>query len=350
MGVPKNFRKSLDLYKPKVGVPRRQEILDGIANQGTHLPRPVDYEDMDEAFINFVNKDLELVVDGERVPVIFLTLQRWKEFARTWKFSDLHKDIKLPFITIVRQPNPQVGSNQNNWYNIPGRRNYVYMKVPTWDGNRKGMDIYKIPQPTSVDITYEVRFFTNRMRELNEMNEMVQVEFDSRQGYIYPNGHPMPIHLEDIGDESNISNFQERRFYVQPYEFKLLGHILREEDMEVKPAINRAMVMLEVSDTPAKPTMKVKADKENSLITYNFIFKPQAESQMSFNAEFDLKFSSIVNVENISNIRITVNGTEVFNGIVLPNPIIINANDNIRIETTRNELLTGKFTILGELL
>jgi hypothetical protein len=350
MGVPKNFRKSLDLIKSKVGPERRQEILDGIANQGTYLPRPVDYADMDSSFIEFVNKDLELIIDGKRVPVIFLTLQRWKEFARTWKFSDIHKDIKLPFITIVRQPNPQVGTNQNNWWNIPGRRNYVYMKVPTWDGNRKGMDIYKIPQPTSVDITYEVRFFTNRMKELNEMNELVQVEFDSRQAYVYPNGHPMPIHLESIGDESNISNFQERRFYVQPFEFKLLGHILREEDMEVKPAINRALVLAEISDTPQRPTMKAKADKDNSLITYNFVFKQFAENSFTFNAEYDLKLKEIVNVENISNIRITVNGSEVFNGIVLNNPIVVNAGDTIGIEVTRNEILSGKFTMFGELV
>jgi hypothetical protein len=286
MGAPKNYRKNINLYKDKFGFERRQEILDGIANQGTYLPRGIGYEDMDSSFIEFVNKDLELVINGEVVPVIFLTLQRWNEFTRTWKFTGTHKDIKLPFITIVRQPNPQVGTNQNNWYNIPGRQNWVYYKVPTWDGNRKGMDIYKIPQPTSVDITYEVRFFTNRMRDLNAFNELVQVEFDSRQFYINPNGHPMPIHLESIGDESNISNFQERRFYVQPFEFKLLGHILREEDMEVKPAINRALVLAEVSETPQKPALKVKADKENSLITYNMIFKPLSDSEFTFTAEY----------------------------------------------------------------
>jgi hypothetical protein len=44
----------------------------------------------------------------------------------------------------------------------------------TWDGARKGFDVYKVPQPTSVDMTYEVRIFTNRMKDLNKFNRKVQ--------------------------------------------------------------------------------------------------------------------------------------------------------------------------------
>jgi hypothetical protein len=63
-----------------------------------------------------------------------------------------------------------------------------------------------------------------------------------------------------------------------------------------------------------------------------------------------LKFKEIANVENISNIVINVNGTDVFSGVVLGTPIVISARDTVKITTTRNELLTSKFTIFGELL
>ena len=46
-----------------------------------------------------------------KVPVIFLSIQRWAEFAKTWQFSDENKNIKMPFITIVRKPDAQVGTN-----------------------------------------------------------------------------------------------------------------------------------------------------------------------------------------------------------------------------------------------
>ena len=57
MALPKGFIKNLKLTTPKVGVERRQEILDGIADQGTFLPRGVSYEDIDSSFIEFAEKD-----------------------------------------------------------------------------------------------------------------------------------------------------------------------------------------------------------------------------------------------------------------------------------------------------
>ncbi len=255
MALPKGFRNNIRLTSPNVGVQRRQDLLDNIADDGTFLPRGVHYQDMDETFINFVNKELRIEIDGEEVPVLFLTLQRYSEFTKTWKFTDEYKNIKIPFITIVRKPDPQVGTNQAGLYNIPGRPTFTYYKVPTNDGARVGVDLYKIPQPTSVDITYEVRMFTNKMSDLNLLNEKVQKKFQSRQAYIWPKGHPMPVTLEGIGDESNIDDFENRRFYVQPFEMLLAGYILDEEDFEIMPTINRAMVMSEliVSDGVTTP-------------------------------------------------------------------------------------------------
>lgn len=246
MALPKGFRNNIRLTSPNIGVPRRQELLDNIADDGTFLPRGVHYKDIDETFIEFVNKELNIEIDGQQVPVIFLTIQRYSEFTKTWKFTDEYKNIKIPFITIVRKPDVQVGTNYNGLYNIPGRPTFTYYKVPTNDGARVGIDLYKVPQPTSVDISYEVRLFTNKMSDLNLLNSKIQKKFQSRQAYVWPKGHPMPVMLESIGDESNIDDFENRRFYVQPFEMLLAGYILDEDDFEVVPTINRAMVMSEI--------------------------------------------------------------------------------------------------------
>lgn len=245
MAVPKGFRKDINIGRQPYGFEQRQGYLDDISHKGTFLPRGVMYEDMDTSFIEFVENDLQISIDGEKVPVLFLTLQRWSEFSKTWQFSDKYRDIKMPFITIVRQPNPQPGKNQAGLFNIPGRRTYTYLKVPTFEGGRTGIDTYKIPQPTSVDLIYEVRLFCNRMRDLNKLNQLVQKTFQSRQHYIRVNGHPMPIHLENVGDESNIDDFENRRFYVQPFEMTLYGYILDEADFQVIPTVNRAFIVTE---------------------------------------------------------------------------------------------------------
>lgn len=252
MAYPKGFKKNIKLIKDKVGFDKRQEILDDISDKGTFLPRGVMYEDMDSSFVNFIENDMKLIIDGETVPVIFLTIQRWSEFSKTWQHADKYKDIKIPFITIVRRPNPQVGNNQAGLFNIPGRKTYTYMKVPTFEGGRKGSDVYKIPQPTSVDITYDVRIFCNKMRDLNKFNVKIQQTFNAIQHYIKVNGHPMPLLLESIGDESNINDFENRRFYIQPYEIKLEGYVLDEDQFEVIPEINRTLFIVETSNEQPK--------------------------------------------------------------------------------------------------
>jgi hypothetical protein len=237
--LPRGFKKNVKFIKQKIGPEKRQDMLDDIDYKGTYLPKGVEYEDIDSTFIDFVNEGLHFELDGDSVPVIFLTIQKWTEFSSTWEFSDKFKNIKMPFVTIVRQPDIQVGTNQAGIWNIPGHKLYTYIKIPSFEGGRKGIDTYKIPQPTSVDVTYEVRLFCNRMRDLNKYHKIIQTTFNSRQYYISVKGHPMPIHLENIGDESQM-DFDKRRFYVQNFEMKVLGYILDESEFEKIPTINRA--------------------------------------------------------------------------------------------------------------
>ena len=348
MAVPKGFRKNINLIKSKTGLDRRQEILNDIDNKGTFLPRGVMYEDMDKSFVNFMTEDMSINIDGERVPVIFLTLQRWSEFSKTWQHSDKYKNVKIPFITIVRRPNPQVGSNQAGLFNIPGRKTYTYIKVPTFEGGRKGVDVYKIPQPTSVDITYDVRIFCNRMRDLNKFNIKMQQTFNSIQHYIKINGHPMPLLLENIGDESNINDFENRRYYIQPYEIKLEGYILDEDQFEVIPAINRALVMTEVLEGKLKPEFNFKIDNKVGDVEYNFQFKPNTKLEFNFKNEFHIKMTDLVEVENLTNIILRVNGIEEINGLNLENPLLLNPNDHIYIKVTRANNNTSSFKLKGK--
>jgi hypothetical protein len=348
--VPKGFKKDIRITRQPVGFEQRQNILDDIAYKGTFLPRGVMYEDIDSTFIEFVDNDLSIAIDGEKVPVIFLTLQRWSEFSKSWQFTDKYKDIKMPFITIVRQPNPQVGRNQAGLFNIPGRRTYTYMKVPTFEGGRRGVDMYKVPQPTSVDLTYEVRLFCNRMKDLNKLNQLVQRIFQSRQYYVRVNGHPMPIHLESIGDESNIDDFENRRFYVQPFEMVLYGYILDEDDFEVIPTINRSLVVTEIMEYTPKVKLKIYPGTTQNAVTYNFVFRKNSPTSFSFRAEYDLKFITLLNETNISNILIKANNVVVFNGINLTTPIVVNGEDLIFIEITRINNSDSDFTLIGNIL
>lgn len=349
MAVPKGYRTNINIVNQKIGPERRQEILDDIADKGTFLPKGVLEEDMDQSFIEFVGGEhgFGLSIDGEKVPVIFLTIQRWTEFSKTWQFSDKYKNIELPFITIVRKPDIQQGQNQAGLWNIPGNRTYTYMKVPTFDGVRRGIDLYKVPQPTSVDLMYEVRLFTNRMKDLNKFNRIIQRAFQSRQCYLNVNGHPMPLHLETIGDESNIDDFENRRFYVQLFEMKLLGYLLDEDDYEVVPTLNRSVITTEVDERTFYRDVIFDPIRKGNLVTYSFVFKPRAEANFSFIAQYDVNFTQLVDIEQTSRIVISVNGSVVFDGLILSTPIMIYANDIIQIRVYKSFLDNSTFKLIG---
>ena len=116
MGMPKKNKKNLNINPDKIGNERREELFEDISNKGTYLPKGVLHEDMDKSFVEFIESGLDLTLGGEKVPVIFLTIQRWAEFAKTWQYSDEYKNIKIPFITVVRKPDAQVGTNQAGYF------------------------------------------------------------------------------------------------------------------------------------------------------------------------------------------------------------------------------------------
>jgi hypothetical protein len=203
MALPK-IKKKLPLTYPPVGYERREQLLEDINRDGTYLPKSLLHEDLDGGFLEFVKNDLRTSVSGKDIKVvdILMTTQNWSQFTQTWDFNNIDKNVQPPFITTIRTPEVKFGTIPSLKYNIPNRKQYYYAAVPTWDGQRKGMDIYTIPQPVPVDIKYSVKIICNRMRELNKFNQVIIEKFSSRQAYTQIKGHYIPIQLDEVSDES----------------------------------------------------------------------------------------------------------------------------------------------------
>jgi hypothetical protein len=340
--MQQGYKKNIKFIKQPVGPELRQNYLDEIDKGGGYLPKSIFYEDIDKTFIEFVDEILEIEIKGKKVPVLFLTIQKWAEFSKTWTVSDKFKNIKMPFITIVRHPDVQVGTNQNGNWNIPGHKLYTHMKVPTFDGARRGVDLYRVPQPTSVDITYDVRIFCSRMKDLNLFNRTAQLTFQSRQYYVNVNGHPMPIHLENIGDESQVSDFNKRRFYVQNFEMKVLGYILDENDFKIVPTVNRALLFTEIIDTTLKPKVVIRGRKDVDEICFTVIVKADHfGEEFNMPVDYDVDFTSLTLDYNVSNVTMAVNGIE------KTIPFSMLANETLSLTIVRDESKEAKLTLKG---
>lgn len=239
------YNKTTELGKDVTD--NRQRLLDRITKSDVYLPDSIFHDDLDMGMLDFVKENFIVTTDGEQIPIIpkILTLQRWGEFTNNWQFSDDDGNVKLPFIAVVRKPEVQPGTNPVTQRTIPDRMSFYYASVPTWNGTKKGADIYKIPQPVAVDISFDVTIVCTKFRDLNKFNKKVLQKFSSRQAYTSIKGHYIPIIFDSITDSSPMETLEGRRFYIQTYKFILLGYIVDSDEFEVKPAIDRAILMTE---------------------------------------------------------------------------------------------------------
>ena len=252
MGIPKR-KNNIDVYggkevyQGKQVMDRRQELLDRITNSDSYMPDSILHDDLDSGMLDFIKKYFKVVSDGNDIPVIpkILTIQRWGEFTNNWQFSDDDGNMKLPFIAVIRRPDVQPGTNPSIQRTIPDRQSFHYATVPTWNGSQMGADIYKMPQPVAIDISFEVTIICTKFRDLNRFNKIVLQKFSSKQSYTTVKGHYIPIVLDSIDDTTPTDTIDGRRFYIQNYKFTMLGFLIDSEEFEVKPAISRMFLMNE---------------------------------------------------------------------------------------------------------
>jgi hypothetical protein len=311
---------------------RREQLLEYINKDGTYLPKSVLHADLDRGMLDFVKNDLEVITAGKIVPMvdIIITTQNWTQYVETALFVDLDYNPSPPFITVVRSPEVKFGSNPSLQYTIPDRKQFYYASVPTWNGNEQGMDIYTIPQPVPVDISYSVKIICNRMRELNQLNKVIMQKFSSRQAYTFIKGQYVPIVMNNVSDESQMT-MDARKYYVQSYDFTMLGYLIDEEEFEVKPAIARVTQLMEL--TGAGNVGKKNKTLENSnefLENYLFVVGNDTLSDVvAYTA--NLSFGTWSNVDSFD---VYINGD--YFGTDVQN-IQITTNDVLRIDVVKTD-------------
>lgn len=332
MPLPKKVIPTLPLVPHKTLSARREQLLEYINKDGTYLPKSVLHADLDRGMLDFVKEDLKVVTAGKTVPMvdIIITTQNWTQYVETALFVDLDYNPSPPFITVVRSPEVKFGTNPSLQYTIPDRKQFYYASVPTWNGNEQGMDIYTIPQPVPVDINYSVKIICNRMRELNQLNKVIMQKFASRQAYTFIKGQYVPIVMNNVSDESQMS-LDSRKYYVQSYDFTMLGYLIDEEEFEVKPAIARVTQLMELTGAGnAGKKNKTLSNPNEFLENYLFVVGNDTLSDVvAYTA--NLSFGTWSNVESYD---VYINGD--YFGTDVQN-IQITTNDVLRIDVVKTD-------------
>ena len=333
MAFPKQIKKTLPLVPDKELSERRRELSQFITKDGTYLPKSVLHADLDRGMLDFVKNDLQIKSEGKIVPMvdIILTTQNWSQFTETWSFVDTDFNPLPPFITVVRQPEVKYGTNPSLQYTIPNRKQFYFATVPTWNGNQQGMDVYTIPQPVPVDVNYNVKIVCNRMRELNQFNKVVLQKFSSRQAYTFIKGQYIPIVSTNISDES-VMDIDKRKFYIQNYDFTMLGYLIDEEEFQVKPAINRVLSVIEVDTSNRKQKITSKNENKNTF-ELNFVY-PVGNDAYFKSMDYTINMG-VEKTNNVNSYDVYINGDYYGTDIT---QIPINTNDTLQVDIIRKDI------------
>ena len=168
------------------------------------------------------------------------------------------------------------------------------------------------------------------MRELNQLNKIVMQKFSSRQAYTFIKGQYVPIVMNNVSDESQM-NMDSRKYYVQSYDFTMLGYLIDEEEFEVKPAIQRVTQLVEI-DTSTRRQKRKQYPENPDEFGSNFLF---VVGNNTLNDFIDYTANlSFISSNNISSYDVYINDDYYGSDV---NLIQITTNDRLRIEVIKND-------------
>ena len=295
------------------------------------FPKPLEYDDIDKAVFDFVDKQIDIVIDGELIPTYTLySNQRFSEYTQMWEHSDEFGNLYLNFKTVNRDKNPSFGGNQGELWNIPGQRKYILLQREVLEDNgTESYEIHTMKQPYAVDLTYTINFITTTVDNLNQFNQKINKLFAARQCYIRPNGHFIPMVIDEISDETTYS-ISDRKFYAQAVTIKLMAYIIEKDDFEVKKYPKRTNLSLSgdkyKKNQPCVEIEEINNPLKNKTLNVNITFQPY-HNKLEFEFDTDMNIEKIY-TENVRNFRIMVNDTLYYTekGFKLHN------EDNVRIQ------------------
>jgi hypothetical protein len=225
----------------------QQNINDSLDKQfknNTYLPKKLLLEDIDQGVVDYINSLNICTINHEgnltKIPLVFLNQERWAEFKMNWKLlkDESGEEVSLPFMAIKRT-SVKPGEHPLK-RTIPNKKNFLFIKVPTFNGTLKGYEVYKIPQPPRVDVQYELRFLTHYIQDTNISYErMIMDGFSDGQGYMFINGYYIPLTLTDPSEENTMDDIQADRKFQILFPLTVFGKLVDPTNFERQETITK---------------------------------------------------------------------------------------------------------------
>jgi len=225
------------------------KLLNTNSENFNYLPQKLFIEDFDLAFFNYI-KNLNFSVifeDGVKrsVPVIYLSQELWAERKMNWKYmrNEQGEEVTRPYIVIARTGVKQGTSPLKR--TIPVKKKYTFVKIPTFDGQTKGYQIYKIPQPVWIDLNYDLMFVTHYVQDVNLFYEKILRDvYSNGQAYLKVNGYDIPTISEDPSEDNELDEIKSEKIYQINFPIKVHGKLIDPEQFEKVNTVNKISIKI----------------------------------------------------------------------------------------------------------
>lgn len=223
-------------------------MLDSDFENHAFLPQKLELVDFDSGLTDFIKKINITVVDetgnSRAVPIVFNSQELWAEKRMNWKSmrSEYGEELTRPFMVLTRKGVKQGTSPLKR--TIPVKKKFTFLRVPTFDATLKGYFLYKIPQPTYVDIEYELVFVTTYVDDVNRYySGFLRDIYSDLQGYMHINGYHISSKLGDPS-ETRENDFASEKIYEVTFPITVFGKLVDPTKFEKINTINKIQIQI----------------------------------------------------------------------------------------------------------
>jgi hypothetical protein len=153
--------------------------------------------------------------------------------------------------------------------------------------------------------------------------------FSSRQAYTFIKGQYVPIIMDNVTDNS-VMDLDKRKYYVQSYDFTMLGYLIDEEEFQVKPAVSRVLELFEVDASLANAKRAEIMPPNPNEFPFNFIYT-SGNTSLSDIVDYRIDLN-LMGTTNVDSFDVYINGDYYGSDLDL---IQLNTNDIILIEVNK---------------
>lgn len=217
------------------------------------LPQKLDIEDMDRGIFEYV-KSLNISLTDETgnsrpVPLVFNSQELWAERRMNWKSmrSEYGEELTRPFLVMTRTGVKKGVSPLKR--TVPVKKKFTWLKVPTFDGTLKGYALYKIPQPTWVDVTYDLVLVSTYVQDTNKYYEALMSDtYGDGQAYLNINGYWISTIIDDPS-ETRQEDMSSEKIYEVTFPITVRGKLVDPSQFEKVNAIQKIQIKISEKKT-----------------------------------------------------------------------------------------------------